>query len=72
VTGEGDRVAVEFEGDATLANGERYCNQYCMVFTFGDGKIKHVNEYYCTILADQKIGPLLSGVEEQRRRIGCD
>ena len=72
VTGEGDRVAVEFEGDATLANGERYCNQYCMVFTFSDGKIKQVNEYYCTILADQKIGPLLSDVEEQRRRIGCD
>jgi uncharacterized protein len=71
VTGEGDRVAVEFEGDATLANGERYCNQYCMVFTFSDGKIKQVNEYYCTILADQRIGPLLSGVEEQRMKAGC-
>lgn len=68
VTAEGDRVAVEFEGDATLANGERYCNQYCMVFTFRGGKIKQVNEYYCTILADQKIGPLLADVEERRLR----
>ena len=75
VTGEGDRVAVEFEGDATLANGERYCNQYCMVFTFHDDKIKQVNEYFCTILADEKIGPLLSGVEGQRKKaggLGCD
>ena len=68
VTAEGDRVAVEFEGDATLANGERYCNQYCMVFTLRDGKIKQVNEYFCTILADEKIGPLLSAVEERRKK----
>jgi ketosteroid isomerase-like protein len=67
VTAEGDRVAVEFEGDATLANGERYANQYCMVFTLQDGKIKHVNEYFCTILADEKIGPLLAGLEAQRK-----
>jgi ketosteroid isomerase-like protein len=68
VTAEGDRVAVEFEGDATLVNGERYCNQYCMVFTFAGGKIKQVNEYYCTILADEKIGPLLADVEAQRKK----
>ncbi|HTV95199.1 MAG TPA: nuclear transport factor 2 family protein [Steroidobacteraceae bacterium] len=71
VTGEGDRVAVEFEGDATLANGERYCNQYCMVFTLRDGKIKQVNEYFCTILADEKIGPLLAGLEERRKNAGA-
>jgi ketosteroid isomerase-like protein len=67
VTGEGDRVAVEFEGDATLVNGERYCNQYCMVFELAGGKIRQVNEYYCTILADEKIGPLLADVEAQRK-----
>ena len=70
VTAEGDRVAVEFEGDATLANGERYCNQYCMVFTLADGLIRHVNEYYCTILADAKIGPLLADVEAERAKAG--
>jgi ketosteroid isomerase-like protein len=67
VTAEGERVVVEFEGDATLANGERYCNQYCMVFTMAGGKIQQVNEYYCTILADEKIGPLLADVEKQRQ-----
>lgn len=66
VTAEGDRVVVEFEGNATLANGEAYCNQYCMVFTLAGGLIKHVNEYYCTILADEKILPLLADVEAQR------
>lgn len=65
-TAEGERVVVEFEGDATLANGEGYCNQYCMVFTLENGLIRNVNEYYCTILADQKILPLLADVEAQR------
>lgn len=66
ITAEGDRVVVEFEGNATLKNGESYCNQYCMVFTFEDGLIKLVNEYYCTILADERILPLLAAVEAQR------
>ena len=71
VTAEGDRVVVEFEGDATLVNGERYCNQYCMVFTVREDRIKQVNEYYCTILADEKIGPLLADVEAQRKSAGA-
>jgi ketosteroid isomerase-like protein len=65
-TAEADRVVVEFEGNSTLANGARYCNQYCMIFTFENGLIKNVNEYYCTILADERILPLLAGVEAQR------
>jgi uncharacterized protein len=72
VTAQGDRVAVEFEGNATLSNGERYCNQYCMVFTLADGLIKTVNEYYCTILADEKILPLLSDVEDKRKSLRDD
>ena len=68
-TAEGSRVVVEFEGNATLANGEQYNNQYCMVFTLDSGKIKLVNEYYCTILADAKIGPLLADVEAQRNKV---
>ncbi|WP_297489584.1 nuclear transport factor 2 family protein [Acidocella sp.] len=68
VMAEGDRVAVEFEGNATLANGRDYCNQYCMVFTLQDGLIKLVNEYYCTILADDRILPLLADVEKQRQK----
>jgi ketosteroid isomerase-like protein len=71
VIADEEKVAVEFEGNATLANGESYCNQYCMVFTLENGLIKIVNEYYCTILADEKILPLLSEVEEQRGSVGA-
>ena len=60
VTAEGDRVVVEFDGNATLSNGESYCNEYCMVFSLRDGKIKQVNEYFCTILADKVLFPLVA------------
>jgi ketosteroid isomerase-like protein len=66
ITAEGERVVVEFDGDAVLANGVDYRNQYCMVFTLADGRITRLNEYYCTILADDRIGPLLMDVEAQR------
>lgn len=58
-TAEGDRVVVEFEGNATTSDGKPYNNQYCMVFTLANGKIKQVNEYFCTILADEMLWPLV-------------
>lgn len=60
VTGEDDRVVVEFEGNGTLLNGETYNNQYCMVFMLRDGRIRQVNEYFCTLLADKVLWPLVS------------
>ena len=60
VVAEGDTVVVEFEGNAVLSNGKPYCNQYVFLFTFADGKIKQVNEYFCTVLADDVILPLLA------------
>ncbi len=68
VTAEESRVVVEFEGNAKLVNGVQYDNQYCMVFHLEDGLIKQVNEYYCTILADEKILPLLAELEATRDR----
>lgn len=62
VTAEDDRVVVEFEGNGTLYNGEPYGNEYCMVFTLRDGKISKAHEYFCTILADQKLWPLIEGM----------
>lgn len=62
VTAEDDRVVVEFEGNGTLINGETYSNQYCMVFMLREGKIRQVNEYFCTILADEKLWPLVSNM----------
>lgn len=57
---EGNTVVLEFEGDAVLSNGQPYCNQYVFVFTFADGKIRQLNEYFCTVLADERILPLLA------------
>ncbi len=60
VTADGDRVVVEFEGNGVLINGESYGNEYCMVFTLRDGRIRQVNEYFCTLLADEKLWPLVA------------
>lgn len=63
VTGEGDRVAVEFEGNAVTSEGKPYCNQYCMVFTMRNGRILQVNEYFCNILADEALWPLVEKMQ---------
>lgn len=60
VVAEGDTVVLEFEGDAVLSNGQPYCNQYVFLFTFRDGKIHQLNEYFCTVHADERILPLLA------------
>lgn len=64
IIADGDDVAVEFEGDAVLKSGKRYANQYCMVFTMRDNKIARVNEYYCTILADECMLPMLAEIRD--------
>jgi ketosteroid isomerase-like protein len=64
-----EAVAVEWEGDAVLKSGKKYANQYCMVFTMRDGLISQLNEYYCTILADECMLPMLA---EMRNEIPWD
>lgn len=59
VVAEGDTVVIEWQGNAELSNGRPYCNQYVFIFTFTDGKISQLNEYFCTVLADEAILPLL-------------
>lgn len=59
VTAEGERVVVEFEGNARTFEGKDYNNQYCMVFMMEGHKIKQVNEYFCTILAEEVLWPLV-------------
>jgi ketosteroid isomerase-like protein len=61
MTAEDDRVSAETEGFSTLKNGEPYNNFYHMLFTFRDGKIVGLNEYFCTKMADAALGPLLAG-----------
>jgi ketosteroid isomerase-like protein len=65
VTAEGDRVVVEFEGNGVTCDGKPYCNQYCMVFTMRGGRIKQVNEYFCTVLADAVLWPLVEKMQSE-------
>lgn len=60
VVAEGDTVVVEWEGDAVLSDGTPYGNQYVFIFTFRDGLIRQLDEYFCTALADRTILPLLA------------
>lgn len=62
ITAEGDRVVAECEGNAVTSEGKPYCNQYCFVFTCADGKIARVNEYFCNVLADEVLWPLVEAM----------
>ena len=60
VIAEGEKVAIEFTGNGKLINGEQYSNEYCMIFTIRDDRIRQVDEYFCTILADTVLFPLIA------------
>lgn len=49
---EGDQVAVGMSGNATMANGKFYENEYCMVFKLRSGRIWLIKEYFDTKTAD--------------------
>ena len=55
---EGDQVAIECEGNAKTYTGSDYCNRYVFFITLKDGKITLVNEYFCTVLANEVLWPL--------------
>lgn len=64
---EGDFVVVETKGDNVTKSGERYDNDYCMVWRIENGKITQVKEYCDTALVERVLGPFpdskLAGVK---------
>jgi len=48
MTAEGDKVAVEADSQAELANGIPYANKYHFLVTLRDGLITGIDEYSCT------------------------
>jgi uncharacterized protein len=54
---DGDYVAVEARGDNVTKAGERYDNQYCMVFRIENGKIREIREYCDSTLVERVLGP---------------
>jgi ketosteroid isomerase-like protein len=59
VTAEGNRVAVESEGDAAVINGKRYNDRYHSLVIFRDGRICEVREYCDTKYVADTLGDLL-------------
>jgi ketosteroid isomerase-like protein len=59
MTGEGDRVAVEFVGRATMTTGASYNNEYHVLFHVRDGKVCSIKEYMDTALVTRVFEPLL-------------
>lgn len=54
---EGDYVVVETRGDNVTRSGQRYDNQYCMVWRIENGKIKVIKEYCDSALVERVLGP---------------
>jgi uncharacterized protein len=54
---EGDYVVVETKGDNVTKTGDRYDNEYCMVWRLENGRIKEVKEYCDSALVERVLGP---------------
>ena len=54
---DGDQVVAEVRGDVMTKSGQRYDNQYCLIFRFRDGKIAEIIEYCDTDLLTRVLGP---------------
>jgi ketosteroid isomerase-like protein len=53
---DGDVVVVETRGNNYSASGERYDNQYCLIFRFDNGKIVEMREYMDTAFCERVLG----------------
>jgi ketosteroid isomerase-like protein len=64
---DGDYVAVEARGDNVTRTGQRYDNQYCMVFRIENDKIREIKEYCDSTLVERVLGPF---PQERKRAVG--
>ena len=53
---DGDYVVVEARGDMTTKKGEKYDNEYCLIYRFDGGKIVEMREYCDSVLCEQRLG----------------
>jgi uncharacterized protein len=61
MTAEGDRVAVEAESKAKLADGTLYHNRYHFLFVVRDGRVHAVKEYLDTLHVMNTLGNARAG-----------
>lgn len=53
---EGDFVVAEAKGDNLAKSGQRYDNEYCMVWKVENGRITQIKEYCDTALVERVLG----------------
>jgi hypothetical protein len=61
-------VIAEVRGDVLTKRGERYDNEYCIVFRFRGNKIAEVVEYCDTDLIERVLGPY----DDALKSVGAD
>jgi ketosteroid isomerase-like protein len=53
---DGDHVIVEARGAMKTKAGEKYDNEYCLIYRFEGGKIVEMREYCDSVLCEQRLG----------------
>jgi uncharacterized protein len=64
IVAEGDCVVAEVRGDVQTKRGERYANEYCLVFRFRGDKIAELVEYCDTDLIERVLGSYEDAVRQ--------
>ncbi|HET7792499.1 MAG TPA: nuclear transport factor 2 family protein [Rhizobacter sp.] len=63
IVAAGDMVAVEARGDMVSTTGQRYDNDYCLVFRLAQGKIVEMREYCDSVLTESALGKFPASAE---------
>jgi len=53
---DGDHVIVEARGAMMTRTGQKYDNEYCLIYRFEDGKIVEMREYCDSVLCEERLG----------------
>jgi len=53
---DGDHVIVEARGAMKTKAGEKYENEYCLIYRFAGGKIVEMREYCDSVLCEARLG----------------
>lgn len=60
IAAEGDRAAARVSAAGTMTDGREYRNEYCFWFTFKDGRIATIFEFFNPKPVDELIMPVLA------------
>jgi ketosteroid isomerase-like protein len=53
---DGDHVIVEARGAMKTKAGDKYNNEYCLIYRFAGGKIVEMREYCDSVLCEARLG----------------